>query len=221
MTCHRKSPRSRSNLVVIDPFTPSQGHQFDCRLNFFSVCSGILPIPFNLICHMTMIRNLIFDPSPRPQGTGTPKNVLVHVPFMWVTHTPNLVEFRKKLTPQPPTVSPSPTPGHDPGGRMKIPYDMLYIFHLWEDTQCLVQDFVIQIKWYLTFWSLPKAPGGRDPKIGAGACAIHVSNSHTKSEWILKWKILTSPTPTVPLSPTPGAWPRRPNENPVWYVLYL
>ena len=22
----------------------------------------------------------------------------------------------------------------------------------------------------------------------------------------------------VPLSPTPGAWPRRPNENPVWYV---
>ena len=32
----------------------------------------------------------------------------------------------------------SPTPGHDPGGRMKIPSDMLYIFHLWEDTQSLV-----------------------------------------------------------------------------------
>ena len=24
-----------------------------------------------------------------------------------------------------------------------------------------------------------------------------------------------------PPSPTPGAWPRQPNENPVWYVLYL
>ena len=29
--------------------------------------------------------------------------------------------------------------------------------------------------------TLPKAPGGRDPKNCAGACAIHVSNSHTKS----------------------------------------
>ena len=25
----------------------------------------------------------------------------------------------------------------------------------------------------------------------------------------------------VPPSPTPRAWPRRQNENPVWYVLYL
>ena len=30
-----------------------------------------------------------------------------------------------------------------------------------------------------------------------------------------------TPSPTVPLSLTPGAWPRRSNENPVWYVLYL
>ena len=27
--------------------------------------------------------------------------------------------------------------------------------------------------------------------------------------------------PTVPPSPTPGAWPRWRNENPIWYVLYL
>ena len=27
--------------------------------------------------------------------------------------------------------------------------------------------------------------------------------------------------PMVPPSQTPGAWPRLPNENPVWYVLYL
>ena len=53
MMRHRKSPRSRRNLMVIDPLAPSQGHQFDCRLKF-SVYPGILPIPFNLICHMTM-----------------------------------------------------------------------------------------------------------------------------------------------------------------------
>ena len=37
MARHRKSPRSRRNLMVIDPLTPSQGHQFDRRLKFFSV----------------------------------------------------------------------------------------------------------------------------------------------------------------------------------------
>ena len=37
MTRHRKTPRSLRNLMVIDPLTPSQGHQFDRRLKFFSV----------------------------------------------------------------------------------------------------------------------------------------------------------------------------------------
>ena len=37
MARHRKSPRSRRNLMVIDTLTPSQGHQFDRRLKFFSV----------------------------------------------------------------------------------------------------------------------------------------------------------------------------------------
>ena len=31
------NPHARSNLMVIDPLTPSQGHQFDCRVKFFSV----------------------------------------------------------------------------------------------------------------------------------------------------------------------------------------
>ena len=34
---HRKSPRSRRNLMVIDPLSSSQGHQFYRRLKFFSV----------------------------------------------------------------------------------------------------------------------------------------------------------------------------------------
>ena len=68
----------------------------------------------------------------------------------------------------------------------------------------------------------PKAPGDGEPKNCAVACAIHVSNSHTKSGWIWEKKFLDPPTPSmVPPSPTPGAWPRRRNENPVWYVLYL
>ena len=60
------------------------------------------------------------------------------------------------------------------------------------------------------FWPLPKAPG---------ACAIHVSNSHTKSRWISE-KIFFDPNPprypqVQPLGMTEL------NEYPVWYVIYL
>ena len=41
----------------------------------------------------------------------------------------------------------------------------------------------------------PQGPRGRGPKHGAGACAIHVSNSHTKSGWISKKIFLTPQTP--------------------------
>ena len=37
MARHRKSPHSRRNLMVIDPLTPSLGHQFYCRLKLFGV----------------------------------------------------------------------------------------------------------------------------------------------------------------------------------------
>ena len=47
----------------------------------------------------------------------------------------------------------------------------------------------------LNFWPLPKAPGGWDPKSCAGAYAIHVSNSHTKSGWISEKKIVYPLTP--------------------------
>ena len=36
-----------------------------------------------------------------------------------------------------------------------------------------------------------------------------------------KKKFLTLWAPPAPQSPTPGAWPRGQNENPVWYFLYL
>ena len=130
MARHRKSPRSRRNLMVIDPLTPSQGHQFDHRLKFISVSWSLL-IPLNLICHMTMFRKFDFWPLPKP----------------------------------------------------------------WQ------------------------GPRGWGPKNCAGACAIHVSNSHTKPGWILEKKILTPPHGT-PKS-HPWAWPRLPNKNPAWYVIYL
>ena len=85
----------------------------------------------------------------------------------------------------------------------------------------------------LNFWPLPKAPGGGDQKNCAGACVIHVSNSHTKSGWISEKNLFDPQPPMVPPiifwppghpsapSPTPEAWPRWQNENLVWYILYL
>ena len=47
-------------------------------------------------------------------------------------------------------------------------------------------DFVIEIKCYLTFRSIPKAPGGRRQKhIFDAACPIYVSNSYIKFGWNL------------------------------------
>ena len=37
MARHRKSPRSQRYLMVFDPLTLSQGHQFDPRVMIFSV----------------------------------------------------------------------------------------------------------------------------------------------------------------------------------------
>ena len=229
MARHRKSPRSRRNLMVIDTLTPSQGHQFDCRLNF-SVYPGLLLIPVNLICHMTMLRKLSFWPLPKAPGGRDPKNCAGACVFMWVTHTRNLVEFLKKKffeppsPPPPPTVPLSPTSG--PWTRRLNENPIRYVLYLSFvrrytkfGLKIFEIDLLIQIQWYLTFWPLLKAPGGGDPKNGAGAYAFHVRNSHTISGWISEKKIFWPPQPpTVPPSPTPRAWPRPPNENPVWYV---
>ena len=50
-----------------------------------------------------------------------------------VTHTPNLVEFRKIIFfdhPTPQRYSQVRPLGHDPGDGMIIPSDMFHIFHL-------------------------------------------------------------------------------------------
>ena len=131
MARHRKSPHSRRNLMVIDPLTPSQGHQFDHRLKFFSLSwSTAHPLKFDM--PQDHVQKIDFLTSPQgPRGWGPKK-------LCWcmcnsckiITHQIWLYFVKKNLTPQPPMVPPSPTPGHDPGARMKILSDMLYIFHL-------------------------------------------------------------------------------------------
>ena len=96
------------------------------------------------------------------------------------------VQKIKFLTPAPP--SPKPWGMHDPEDRMKIESNMCYIFHLWEDTNISLKlfeiDFVIEI---YDIWPLGPSPRPQEAgtlKYCAVACAIHVSNSHTKSGWI-------------------------------------
>ena len=68
-----------------------------------------------------------------------------------------------------------------------------------------------------------QGPWGQGPKKCTVKHAIHVSDSHIKFGWISEQLNFGPPTPqySPPICPTPGAWPRRVNENPVWYVIYL
>ena len=77
MAGHRKSPRSRRYLMVFDPLTPSQGHQFDPGLKFFSI-SWSTAHPFNLICHMTMFRKLKVNPLAPPPPPPPKSQTLGH-----------------------------------------------------------------------------------------------------------------------------------------------
>ena len=66
-------------------------------------------------------------------------------------------------------VPPSPTPGAWPRRRNENPvWYVLYLSIVRRRTKFGLKifeiDFVIEIKWYLTFWPLPRAPGGRDKK---------------------------------------------------------
>ena len=86
---------------------------------------------------------MIFDlwPLPKAQGGGGPKNCAVacaihvsnsHTNAGWISD--------KKYfdPPNPPQYPKVPPLGHDPGSRIKLPSDMFFVFHLWEDTQSLV-----------------------------------------------------------------------------------
>ena len=93
------------------------------------------------------------------------------------------------LTPWAPPAPQSPTPRAWPRGQNANPvWYVLYLSFVRTHTKFCIKifeiDFVIEIKWYLTFWPLPRAPGGGAKKKFDVARPIHVSNSHTKFGWI-------------------------------------
>ena len=99
--------------------------------------------------------------------------------------------------------------GHDPGDQMKIPSKMFCIFHLWEDKVWFKNIWNWHSNWNLMIFDLqapPQGPRGWWPKNCAVACAIHVSNSHTKFGWILKKNLPA--TPLVPPLVPPQARPQ-------------
>ena len=78
-----------------------------------------------------------FLPLSKAPGGGDPK-ICAGACAIHVSNSHTKSGRKNFFYPQPPTVPLSPDPEHDPGGRMKMPSDMLYIFHLWEDAQSLV-----------------------------------------------------------------------------------
>ena len=92
---------------------------------------------------------MIFDLLAPPQGAGTKKFVPLHVPFMWVTHTPNSVEFVKKIffNPQPHLYPSSPTPGAWPRRRYENPvWYVLYLSFVRRDTKFGLKIFEIDLE---------------------------------------------------------------------------
>ena len=155
---------------------------------------------------------------------------------MWVTHTWNLVEFRKTFffdTPIPPRYPQVPPLGMTQAAEWKS--------HL----ICFVSFICEKIHkvWFKNLWNWlcnsdlmifdllapPQGPRAREPKKWR-RCVCHSCKKLTHQIWLnfrnfFFWPPPPPPPPpqppTVPPSPTPRAWPRPPNENPVWYVLYL
>ena len=120
---------------------------------------------------------MIFDLLPLPKATGDrdPKNcALACTILLNNTHTKSGWILEKKNTPpQPPhTLYPEVPPlGHDPGNQIKIPSDMFYIFHLWEDTQSYKVWFKKLWNWLCNWnlmifsyiWPFGPSPGPQGP----------------------------------------------------------
>ena len=76
MARHRKSPRSRKNLMVIDPLTPSQGHQFDHRLKMFSLSWSIAhPLKFDAPHANDYVQKIKFLTPPQGPRGWRPKKL--------------------------------------------------------------------------------------------------------------------------------------------------
>ena len=132
---------------------------------------------------------MIFDLLTLPQGHQFDPMMKMLLAFCSARHPRQFdmphdhVWKKKKIDPLGTLVPPSPTPGAWPRRQNKNPvWYVLYLSFVRTHTQFGIKifeiDFVIEIKWYLIFWPLPRAPGGGAKKMTLGS--IHVSNSHTK-----------------------------------------
>ena len=153
------------------------------------------------------------------------------MPFMWVTHTRNLVEFLKKKKFDPP--APPPPPPH---GTPKSHLRAMTQAAEWKSHPICFISFIckkIHKVWFKNLWNWsfnsdsmifdllapPQGPRGWGPQKWR-RCICLSCKKLTHHIWMNFGKkfFLTPQPPTVPPSPTPRAWPRPPNENPVWYV---
>ena len=138
-----------------------------------------------------------------------------------VDGAPSQIPTLKFLTLQHPQVAPLV---HDPSNRMKILFNMFLSFickkahKVWY--KILEFDSVAKIWLYLIFWPNPKVTSltlGCKFYLHSVLLVIPVNLiCHlTMFDFFTPW------APPAPQSSTPGTWPRRQNENHVWYVLYL
>ena len=110
-----------------------------------------------------------FDLAPRSPVWPSDENFTcilfcLSSPSIWYATWPCLKK-KKNLTPWAPPVPQSPVPGAWPRQQNKNPIlYVLYLSFVRTHTKFGIKifeiDFVIEIKWYLTFWPLPRAPGG-------------------------------------------------------------
>ena len=138
---------------------------------------------------------MIFDLLTSPQGHQFDPSMKMLLSFCSACHPrrfdmPHDHVWKKNFfDPWASPVPQSPNPGAWPRQQNKNPvWYVLYLSFVRTHTKFGIKifeiDFVIEIKWYLTFWPLPRAPGGGAKKIYYVARPIYVSNSHTKFGWI-------------------------------------
>ena len=134
---------------------------------------------------------MIFDLWPHPKVTSLTigwKFYLHSVLFVIPVHLLYHMTMFEKNDPLGTPAPQSPTPGAWPRGAEWKSRLICFVFsfvrtHTKFGIKIFEIDFVIEIKWYLTFWPLPRAPGAGPKKVDV-ARLIHVSNSHTKFGWI-------------------------------------
>ena len=110
-----------------------------------------------------------------------------------------------------PPATPSHISEHDPGDRMKILFDMFYIFYLWEHTPKLgIKIFEIDCNWNFMIFDLLTPPQGHKldtrVKVLLVFCSTHHPATRPCSEKLNFW-------PHSTLKPHPwdfgdGAWSR-------------